>query len=823
MNNSKNTTFTPCPSDKYEYLKHIMKFLHTLVLLTLTTFGYSQTGIIKGSATDALTNEPIIFANVLLVGTTTGTNTDELGNYEFTNLEPGIYDVQLSYIGYQTLTQSEQQVQNNRPTTVNFLLELDTETLDEVTIKADAFKKPVESPVSLRTIGVTEIKRRPGGNRDISRVIQSLPGVTSTASFRNDLIIRGGSPNENRFYLDDVEVPNINHFATQGASGGPAGIINVDFIREVDFYSGAFPANRGNSLSSVFQFKQKDGRSDRLGMTATVGATDIGVSLEGPIGEKTTFLFSARRSYLQFVFEAIGLPFLPIYNDFQAKVKYKPNNKEEWTFIGLGAIDNFELNLDADPTESNQFILENIPVNNQWNYTNGIVYKRFNDTGFTTFVLSRNMLNNEATKYFQNDDSTEDNLLLRYKSQEIENKFRVERSQRFGTIKAVYGAGTQYVKYNNSTQNQIFTAGGPVEINFASDLDFFKYSAFGQVSKDLLDNRLTLSAGVRVDGNTYSDDMSNPLKQFSPRVSASYAVNELWSVNANVGSYTQLPSYTVLGYEENNVLINKENDLTFIRANHAVAGIEWNTGQSSRITLEGYIKEYDNYPFLLRDSISLANLGGDFGVVGNEPAVSTSIGRTYGMEFLFQQRLYKGWYGILAYTLGWSEFQDKNGIYLPSAWDSRHIINTTIGKSFGKNWEAGVNIRMQSGLPTTPADPDASLVQNWNINNFARPNYDLINSERNKAFGALDFRVDKKWFFDKWSLNLYFDLQNLVLSDPGSSTLILDRELDENGFPIGDGVITNPMDPIGEQRYLLKSVENSATATTPSIGVVISI
>jgi len=729
-----------------------MKLLHTLLLLTLVTFGYSQTGIIKGAATDALTNEPIIFANVVLVGTTIGTNTDEVGNYQFTDLEPGVYDVQISYIGYQTLTQTEQQVQNNRPTTVNFLLELDTETLDEVTIKADAFKKPVESPVSLRTIGVTEIKRRPGGNRDISRVIQSLPGVTSTASFRNDLIIRGGSPNENRFYLDDVEVPNINHFATQGASGGPAGIINVDFIREVDFYSGAFPANRGNSLSSVFQFKQKDGRNDRL-----------------------------------------------------------------------GAIDNFELNLDADPTESNQFILDNIPVNNQWNYTNGIVYKRFNDNGFTTFVLSRNMLNNEATKYFQNDDSSEDNLLLRYRSQEIENKFRVERSQRFGTVKAVYGGGTEYVKYNNSTQNKIFTPAGPQEINFASDLDFIKYSAFGQVSKDLLDNRLTLSAGIRFDGNTYSDDMANPLEQFSPRISASYAVNEFWSVNANVGSYTQLPSYTVLGYEENDILVNKENDISFIRANHAVAGVEWNTGQSSRITLEGYYKQYSDYPFLLRDSISLANLGGDFGVVGNEPAVSTSIGRTYGMEFLFQQRLFKGFYGILAYTLGWSEFQDKDGMYRPSAWDSRHILNTTIGKQFGKNWEAGVNVRFQTGLPTTPADPDASLVQNWDINNFARPNFDLLNSERGDAFAALDFRIDKKWFYEKWSLNLYFDLQNLVLSDPGASTLILDRELDEAGFPIGDGVITNPMDPISEQRYLLKSVENSALATTPSIGVVISI
>ncbi len=801
-----------------------MRLFNTIILLcALITFGNSQTGIIKGLATDGLTNEPIIFANIILVGTSVGTTTDEVGNYEFLGLEPGVYDVQISYIGYETLTITEQQVQNNRPTTVNFLMELDTETLDEVTIKADAFKKPVESPVSLRTIGVTEIKRRPGGNRDISRVIQSLPGVTSTASFRNDLIIRGGSPNENRFYLDDVEVPNINHFATQGASGGPAGIINVDFVREVDFYSGAFPANRGNSLSSVFQFKQKDGRTDRLGATATLGATDVGVSLEGPIGEKTTFLLSARRSYLQFLFEAIGLPFLPIYNDFQAKVKYKPNNKEEWTFIGLGAIDNFELNLDADPTESNRFILDNIPVNNQWNYTNGLVYKRYNDTGFTTFVLSRNMLNNTATKYFQNDNSTEENLLLDYRSQEIENKLRIERSQRIGTYKLLYGIGTEYVKYNNQTLNKIFTDEGPLDINFTSELDFVKYYGFGQISKELLGSRLTISAGLRIDGNSYSDEMSNPLRQFSPRGSASYAINESWSINANIGSYTQLPAYTVLGYQEDNILVNKENDIKFIRANHAVAGVEWNTGQSSRITLEGYYKTYSDYPFLLRDSISLANLGGDFGVVGNEPAESTSIGRTYGMEFLFQQRLYKGFYGILAYTVGWSEFQDKNGIYRPSAWDSRHIVNATLGKQFGKNWEAGINIRAQSALPTTPADPDADLVLNWDLTNFARPDFDQLNSERGDPFVALDFRIDKKWFYDKWSLNLFFDLQNFVLSNATSNTLILDRPLDDDGFPIGDGVIVNPFDPIEDQRYLLKNISDSAVATTPSIGVVISI
>lgn len=129
-----------------------------------------------------------------------------------------------------------------------------------------------------------------------------MPGVASTASFRNDILIRGGAPNENRFYLDGIEVPNINHFATQGSSGGPVGLINVDFVREVDFYSGAFPANRGNTLSSVLDMKFREGRKDRLGLNFTVGSSDVGLSFEGPKGKKSSFIAYARRSYLQFIF-----------------------------------------------------------------------------------------------------------------------------------------------------------------------------------------------------------------------------------------------------------------------------------------------------------------------------------------------------------------------------------------------------------------------------------------------------------------------------------------------------------------------------------------
>jgi hypothetical protein len=784
---------------------------------------YGQTGVISGTITDALSNDPIPFANVLVLGTDFGTTTDIDGVYELTGLEPGLYDVRASYVGYNDQTEFEIQVSNNKPAIIDFQLEEFTQDLEEVVVRASPFRKTEESPVSLRTIGVAEIQRNPGANRDISRVVQSLPGVTTTASFRNDLIIRGGAPNENRFYLDDVEVPNINHFATQGASGGPVGLINVNFIKEVDFYSGAFPANRGNALSSVFNFRQRDGRSDRIGATFMAGASDVGLTLEGPIGEKFTFLFSARRSYLQFLFQALELPFLPTYNDVQFKFKYKINQKNEIYLLGLGAIDQFELNLEANETESQQFLLDNLPVTPQWNYTRGLVYKHYGDLGYWTFVLSRNKLNNEARKYFQNDDSTEDNLILDYVSQETENKARIENTTRVGDYKFTVGAGYENVTYTNRTFNRIFTPAGPQTIDFSSEIDFHEYFAFGQLSRKLFNERLILSLGFRVDGNSYSDDMSNPLEQFSPRFSLAYAFTERLSFNFNTGRYFQLPPLTILGYQEDNVLVNRENDITFVRADHLVGGFEYNTDFNAKISLEGYYKVYDNYPFLLRDSITLANLGGDFGVIGNEPAVSRSGGRTYGMEVLFQQRLFKGFYGIAAYTLGWSEFEDKNGDLVPSSWDARHIVNLTVGKRFNNNWEVGINWRFQTGLPFTPFDPTSSLVQNWTVNNAGIPDWDQINTLRTGAANTLDIRVDKKWFFKKWSLNLYADVENVFANAVSIPALILDRPLDENGTPIGGPVLENPDAPPGEQRFLLKEIETAVGTPIPSLGVMIEI
>lgn len=792
-------------------MKKIFSFFVVIMALITPLSMLAQTGIIKGRVTNKLNNEGLPFATVQLAGSTQGAQTDENGNYEITDLKPNFYNLKCSFVGYKDLEVFEIQVVTARPTTVDFEMEEAASDLKEVVVKASAFRKTAESPVSLRNIGVSEIARSPGSNRDISQVIRSLPGVTATPAFRNDLIIRGGSPSENRFFIDDIETPLINHFATQGASGGPAGILNVTFIKEVDFYSGAFPANRGNSLSSVFNFRQKDGRSDRWGFTATMGASDAGITAEGPLSKKTTLLMSVRQSYLQFLFKALGLPFLPTYTDAQVKLKYKPNDQNEITFLGIGANDQFSLDTANRTNEYNAYLLDNLPVSPQYSNTMGVVWKNFDKKGYWTFVASRNTLKNTAYKYFQNITTNE--KTLDYYSTETEHKLRVERNEKIGNWKLNYGAGYEWVLYYNRTFQRF---NNTQSFNYETDINIHKYFAFGQVSRTMADDRLILSVGLRADGNSYNNEMSNPLNQFSPRISLAYAITPQLSFNTNVGIFYQLPAYTALGFQQNGVLVNKDR-LKFIRANHFVAGFEYNTKMDSKITIEGYFKTYQNYPFMLRDSVNLANLGSDFGVIGNAPATSDKKGRTYGIEFLFQQRLFKKFYGIFAYTFGRSEFEDKKGNFVVSSWDSRHIVSATAGYQFGKNWEIGIRGRLQSGLPYTPEDLNANIVAVWNRTGRALPDYNNLNTLRTNNIGGLDVRIDKKWYGKKTTWNLYFDIQNLLVSSITRPLMVLDRPLDSNKKPIAEAPTFT--DANGLLRYQTRLLENSTGTTIPSFGV----
>ncbi len=790
----------------------MMKIILLLIILPFNLL--AQSGVIKGFVFNSTSNQPIEFATVAIEGTTLGMQTNETGNYEFKNLSPGLYNLVVSYVGFKKKSVLEIQVSNAKPAIVDVDLDETASELNEIVVQGSSFNRSEESPVSLRTIGVNEIQRNPGGNRDISKVIQSFPGVSYTASFRNDIIIRGGAPNENRFYLDGVEVPNINHFATQGASGGPVGMINVDFIKEVEFYSGAFPANRGNTLSSVFNFTQKDGRSDHLGLTATVGSSDIGLTLEGPITKKSTFLISARRSYLQFLFKTLGLPFLPTYNDFQFKNRIKINTKNEITIIGLGAIDDFALNLSADSTPSQKYILGYLPSNEQWSYTGGIVYKHFSKRSYQSVVVSRNHLNNTSFKYFNNDESQ--NLILKYASEEIENKLRIENTYNHNGFKINYGSGYEFVQYKNNTFNRISIPSGIQLIDFASELNFNKFSLFIQATRGFFGERFIVSLGGRTDFNDFSKDMKNPFKQISPRASITYNISEKLSLNFNSGIYYQLPAYTVLGYRDsNNLLVNKLNGIKYISSKHLVVGTEYNTMTNTRIAVEGFYKFYNNYPFLTNDSVSLANLGGDFGVIGNEPAISNSEGKSYGIEFLIQQKYFKGFYGLASVTLYRSLFENRDKVLIPSAWDNQIVIAITAGKKIGKTWEIGAKWRFSGGTPYTPFDVSrSSLISVWDISGRGLLDYSQLNSYRIKSFHQLDFRIDKKFFFKKINLNTYIDIQN-AYNFKSEGQPYLDVQRDEFGNPT-----VNQNDLF---RYNTTLIKNVSGTILPSIGIVLEL
>ena len=341
-----------------------------------------------------------------------------------------------------------------------------------------------------------------------------------------------------------------------------------------------------------------------------------------------------------------------------------------------------------------------------------------------------------------------------------------------------------------------------------------KFALFSQLSKALFDQKLNVSFGLRTDFSNYAKSMSNPLDQLSPSVSVSYRLTEQWAINGNIARYHQLPSYTILGYRNPaGDLANKLNDVKYIRAEHFVLGAEYLTKMNSRFTLEGFYKNYSRYPFSVKDSLCLANVGSDFGVVGNEEIKSISTGRTYGAEFLYQQKLYKGFYAVLAYTFVRSEFKDKDGEFVPTSWDSRHIVSMTGGKRFKNGWELGFRWLFSGGSPYTPVDvANSSLIQNWNINGFAFPNYNLLNTAREGNFHQLNMRVDKKFYLKKFSMNFYLDIQNVY----GYKTKVAPIYLavtDASGNPVVD-----PNDP---SKYLLKKIDNTSGIVQPTLGIII--
>jgi hypothetical protein len=816
----------------------IGKRLRLLLAITFLFFyiavGAQGNGRLSGTVVDRATQKPLAGITVALQDIGRITLTDTAGSFRFTDLDMKTYNLLFTGVGYKPQTYYNLVISAGNEISLAIEMEPDVTSLSEVVIRSTrrtAVSATIESPLIVQRLTTEEIRSNPGGNFDISKVIQTLPGVgggIGGGGFRNDIIIRGGAPNENVFYLDGIEIPVINHFQTQGSSGGPQGILNVSFIEDVKLSSSAFEARYDNALSSVFQFRQRTGNPNRVQGNVRLSATDLSATLEGPLShnKKTTFLASARRSYLQLLFSVIDLPIRPNYWDFQTKVTHQLNDKTTLSFIGLGAIDEFSFAKIKDATPEKLYVLNSNPFINQWNYTAGFNLRRLLKDGFLNIALSRNTFNNDIQQYQDNETRLADEQTLAYLSQETENKLRIDVNKYRNGWKWAYGASAQLAEYSNNTFNvirrELKDQNGTViqpgeSLIFDSPLkSFWRLGGFAQVSRRFFDSRMGISAGIRTDMNTFTSGGDNPFQTLSPRVAFSYVLAEKWTANASIGRYYKLPPYTILGFADNNgVLVNKSSN--YLRSEHYVAGLEFLPSSALRFTAEAFYKKYDHVPVSVRNGISLSNLGSDFDVLGNEAVTTNGRGRAYGFELFAQQKLTSRFFGILSYTFYRSEYSGSSHSFIPSSWDNRHLLSATMGYKLPRNWELGLKFRYQGGAPYTPFDEQVSKL-NYLSRGQGILDYSKLNTLRLTSFNSSDIRIDKKWNFSRATIDLFLDVTNWYLAkSPQPDSYTFKRNEDNTAFVTTDGQAIK----VDGSNAIPVRLDNSDASVTPSIGFII--
>ena len=683
-------------------------------------------GNIEGRVIDKTTKEGLPGVNVLVVGTGTGSSTDENGNFKIPNLTVNTYQVKASAVGYNSIVKTDVVVNSSRPAYLLFELTESVVELQSITVKSDYFESSINEPTSTANFSYEEIRRSPGGFEDVVRALSILPGVGLASPGRNDLIVRGGAPSENLYIVDGFEIPNINHFGSQGATGGPLSYINLDFVRESSFSTGGFSALYGDKLSSVLKIDLRQGRDDRIGGKATISASQFGLNLEGPIGSKANFIFSARRSYLDFIFNAAGFSFVPEYYDLLSKVTYDIDNQNKLSYLFIGALDrvNFNNN-DAKDIYDNSRILGT----DQNQYITGLSLRHLFNKGFVSFRLERNFMHFNSTQR-----DTLLNPVFKNISSEAENKFLTDLVIRMNSqIEINAGFSFNMINFDADILLPDFTTtfDDTLKINsLNTNNSFYKSSAYFQTSYTF-DGKIKLSGGLRAD---YFSEVENTL-DFSPRFSVSYLVDNYSSINFSTGIYHQSPSYVWLTAYDNN------KNLKSIRVEQYILGYERRLQEDIKFKIEGFIKDYHNYPAsLLRTYLVLSNTGAGYGGVeenfssfGLEPLVSKGRGIIRGIELSVQKKLSDTpFYGIAALTYSKSLFTALDNIERPGSFDQNWIFNLTGGYKFNSEWEASLKFRFASGAPYTPFNSDGTQ----SVNNY--------NTLRLPDSHSLDIRVDKR-------------------------------------------------------------------------------
>jgi len=520
-------------SQKIYTIKMIVySFIFLLVVTEMFAQNEKSTGTITGIVVHSTSQEPIIGANIFIIGTKIGTTTNQEGKFSIKNIPVGTYQVRVSNIGYSSFVKTDVVVSVAKPAEITVLLEESELKLETTEVTANYFSKNSDTPISTQAQSNEEIRRLPGGLEDVVRAISILPGVAQVQAGRNDLIVRGGAPSENLFVVDNVEIPNINHFGTQGASGGPLSFINLDYVNGTSFSSGGFGVRYGDKLSSVLSIDLKNGREDKLGGKLNLSASQFGLNVEGPINEKSSFLFSARRSYLDFIFKAAGFGFVPEYWDFLGKVFYQPDSKNQFSFVGIGVLDNVKF---FNNTSKKIFDNSKILGSDQQQSLLTGTWKHFFSFGYSNVTFGQTNVDYD----FKQTDTMLVPIFTN-KSFEHETSIRGEMIMQIAKhSELTIGAIGKAVNFSSHMYLRPFSTnyGESLSVNALFDTTAIKAGTYAQFSENL--HPLKITFGIRSD---YFNLIKNNFV-VAPRFSTTFALSSETNFNASVGKYFQAPSY----------------------------------------------------------------------------------------------------------------------------------------------------------------------------------------------------------------------------------------------------------------------------------------
>ncbi len=726
--------------------------LQTIVLASPQVGKREQTpsrallGTLKGRIIDEEVKSPIAGVSVGISGNSSKTMTDAEGRFSIPNLPVGGYSVELTCPLYRSRTITDVIVKSARITFLEAELKLDLETAlkAEITVRAD-------SVLDSRSAGEAgfiheEIRRAVGAEIDISRIVNALPSVSPAPDpWKNSLIVRGGSPAENAFYLDNIEIPNINHFPAFGSTGGAIGLLQVGFIRDLRLSAGGFPALYGDRLSSVMEIAFREGNRDEVDFELDLSLAGVGVIAEGPLGTgRGSWLLSARRSYLDLIIDLLGQGVAPNYGDVQGKIVYDLTRNDKLTLLGVSG-------LDRSGTDVEDAVLEKEPTYGDYDtseHAAGINWlHQWGASGYSMTSFSHSGVRYQgdfrwtaSTLPSRRDRNAEGQWALRNV-----NNFRISDGLKLGGGLEIKN---QTADYDSLTAAAFDVLGRAVpETGLKVRSSAWLASGFLQATWNPRP-RWTLNLGLR--GETFS---LSPGDFPAPRLSVSWAVTPKTALEFSAGLYRQhLPLPLLLQNESFRTLHSPE-------AIHLIAGFRRSLPGGAVLTIEAYDKEYHRIP-LDPDEPSLYVLdetayGGYFS--HHDRLLDTGRARSYGLEILLQKRLTSRLYGLFGMSFFRARYQGLDGIWRNRAYDNRFLCNLEGGWKAGRGWEFSLKTTLGGGAPYSVIDEAASRAAGSGIFDASR-----INLERLPASSILNLRGEKRWAINRTNLTLYVSILNVL-------------------------------------------------------------